>query len=210
MTYDVWLMWITIEKMRFLKLFLVLIAFGCQSNSKELPVLSYKINNEGKKVNYSITYDKFTNQLGAPFSTEAIKDKVFIANFFFTRCPSICLPMRTELIDIAEIFKDEADFMIVSHTIDPENDTVEVLKNYADATEISSGKWQFLHSSEENTRNHANQFMTNFKPNADGTDFFHSSYVALVDRYQQIRGFYNILVEGEVTRLKDDIALLLD
>ncbi len=182
---------------------------GCQSNSKELPVLSYKINDEGEKVNYLITYDDFTNQLGTSFSTGTIDNKVVIANFFFTRCPSICPPMRTELMEIAVIFENEAGFMIVSHTIDPENDTVEVLKNYADATEIPPIKWQFVRSSEENMREQANQYMTNFKPNEDGTDFYHSSYVALVDKNQQIRGFYNVLVKEEVDRLKEDIKLLL-
>ena len=197
--------------MKYLLNFFILCAlFGCQSDSKELPVLSYKIDDDGKKLNYSVTYEDFTNQMGKPFSTKSIANKVFIANFFFTRCPSICPPMRIELIGIAEVFKNESDFMIVSHTIDPENDTVEVLKKYSETTGISSNKWQFVSSSEENTREQANQFMTNFKPNEDGTDFYHSSYVALVDKSQQIRGFYNVLVEDEVERLETDINNLLD
>jgi protein SCO1/2 len=193
-----------------LNILILFILFGCQSDSKELPVLSYKINDDGKKINYSVTYEGFTNQLGESFSTETIKDKIFIANFFFTRCPSICPPMRTELIDIAETFKNKDDFMIVSHTIDPENDSVKVLKNYSETTGISNSKWQFLRSTEEIMREQANQFMTNFKPNEDGTDFYHSSYVPLVDKNQQIRGFYNVLLEEEVERLKMDIVTLLD
>lgn len=191
-------------------LFVFSILFGCQSNSKELPVLSYKINADGEKVNYLIPYENFTNQLGQVVSTETIKDKVFLANFFFTRCPSICPPMRTELIKIAEVFNDEDNFLIVSHTIDPDNDSIEILKNYSDATGISSNKWQFVRSSLENTRKQANLFMTNFRPDEDGTDFYHSSYVALVDKKQQIRGFYNILVTEEVERLKEDIEYLLN
>ncbi|MGJ8593891.1 MAG: SCO family protein [Aquaticitalea sp.] len=186
-----------------------LIFFGCHSDSKELPVLSYKINHDGEKVNYTVTYDNFTNQLGQPFSTRNIQNKVVIANFFFTRCPSICPPMRTEFIKIAESFQSEDDFMIVSHTIDPKNDTIEVLKNYAAATEIPLEKWQFVRASDEHTKDQAKQYMTNFKPNENGTDFYHSSYVALVDKNQQIRGFYNILVNVEVERLKEDINFLL-
>lgn len=183
--------------------------FGCQSNSKELPVLSYKIDDSGKKHNYLVTYEGFYNQLGESFSTENIQNKVVIANFFFTKCPSICPPMRTSLISIAEDFKKKDNFLIVSHTIDPENDSIEVLKNYSEATGISSDHWQFVRSSIENTRQQANLFMTNFKPNENGTDFYHSSYVALLDKSQQIRGFYNILVEEEVNRLKIDITSLL-
>lgn len=186
------------------------VLFGCQSNSEELPVLSYKIDDDGKKVNYSVTYEGFTNQLSDSFSTKNIESKVFIANFFFTRCPSICPPMRNELLSIAGTFKSDEDFMIVSHTIDPDNDSVEVLKKYADVTEIPSNKWQFVRSSEENTREQANQYMTNFKPNEDGADFFHSSYVVLVDKKKQIRGFYNLLVVEEVERLKIDVRTLLN
>lgn len=191
-------------------LFIIFIfVLGCQSNPKELPVLSYKIDDNGKKIDYSITYEDFTNQLDESFSTETIKNKVFVANFFFTKCPSICPPMRTSLMEIAETFKNNEDFLIISHTIDPENDSVDVLKNYSEATGISSKEWQFVRSSIENTRHQANLYMTNFKPNEDGTDFFHSSYVALVDKNQQIRGFYNSLVEEEVSRLKTDISSLL-
>ena len=71
-------------------------------------------------------------------------------------------------------------------------------------------KWQFLRSTVENTKLQAKQFMTNFKPNEDGTDFYHSSYVALIDRNQLIRGFYNILIPEEVIRLKKDIKILLN
>jgi protein SCO1/2 len=195
--------------MKFLTLLIFIGFYSCQSDSKELPVLSYKINDEGEKVNYLVTYKNFTNQLNDPFSTNHIKNKVFIANFFFTRCPSICPPMRRELIGIAKSFKSRDDFMIISHTIDPENDSIEVLKTYSETTEIPSKKWQFVRSSELNTKKQANQYMTNFNPNEDGTDFYHSSYVVLVDKNQQIRGFYNILVVEEVKRLKKDVEILL-
>lgn len=194
---------------KFFNLFFIFMFFGCQSNSEELPILSYKIDDSGNKHNYLVTYDGFYNQLGESFATENIQNKVVIANFFFTKCPSICPPMRTSLISIAKDFEKKDDFLIVSHTIDPENDSIEVLQNYSEATGIPLEKWQFVRSSTENTRQQANLFMTNFKPNEDGTDFYHSSYVALVDKNQQIRGFYNILVAEEVNRLKIDITSLL-
>ena len=196
--------------MRICCLIIVCTIWSCQSNPKDLPVLSYTIDASGKPEYYSITYEGFFNQLGDSFSTETIKNKVFIANFFFTRCPSICPPMRTELIKIANEFSDESNFMIISHTIDPEHDTVVLLKNYADRTEIPPKTWQFLRASESHSKLQAKQYMTNFKPNEDGTDFYHSSYVALVDKQQHIRGFYNILVPEEVKRLKNDIQILLN
>lgn len=195
--------------MRLLPLIFLLLFFGCESKSKDLPILSYKIDDSGNKIYYTIAYQNFTNQLGEPFTTANIKDKILIANFFFTSCPSICPPMRTELVEIAEAFKSEVDFMILSHTIDPENDTVEVLRNYSDAIGIPNEKWQFVRASDENTKGQAAQYMTNFKPSEDGTDFYHSSYVALVDKRNYLRGFYNILVAEEVERLKKDINILL-
>ena len=196
--------------MRVLALLLLSLLLSCVSEEKKLPVLSYKIDNNGNEVYYTIDYKNFTNQLGEDFTPQHIKNKVFIANFFFTRCPSICPPMRNQLIDIAKTFKNDDDFLIISHTIDPLNDTVSILKKYSEATEIPSDSWQFLRANEENTKTLANQYMTNFKPNETGTDFYHSSYVALVDKNKSIRGFYNILIPTEVVRLKEDIKVLLN
>ena len=193
--------------MKIVLLFCFYFLVSCNSNDKNLPVLSYKIDGSGNKSYYTINYKEFTNQLDEDFK---VSDKVFIANFFFTRCPSICPPMRLQLIDIAETFKNENDFIIISHTIDPENDTALILKDYQEATGIKSSKWQFLRSTVENTKLQAELYMTNFKPNQDGTDFYHSSYIALVDRKQQIRGFYNILAATDVERLKKDINVLLN
>ena len=183
---------------------------GCQSSPNELPIFSYRIDASGNMAYYGINYKDFRNHLGQDFTTLNITDKVFIANFFFTRCPSICPPMRNELIKIAERFKNHDDFMILSHTIDPENDTEDVLKNYSETTGISSDTWQFVRSSKENTLKQAHDYMTNFKPNSDGTDFYHSSYVALVDKNKFIRGFYNVLVKEEVERLSKDIKSLIN
>ncbi|GAA3622072.1 SCO family protein [Flavivirga jejuensis] len=195
--------------MKLLKLTFLLLFLSCKNNSEKLPVLSYKIDDSGNKTYYSIKYDGFINQLNKPFNTKNIVNKVFVANFFFTRCPSICPPMRNQLIDIAKTFKHENRFMIVSHTIDPKNDSISVLKSYAELTTIPNSTWQFLYANTEKTKEQANQFITNFRPKKDGIDFYHSSYVSLVDEKHSIRGFYNILINEEVNRLKKDIAFLL-
>lgn len=189
---------------------ILLLFLSCQTSTDNLPILSYKVDDSGQKNYYKINYEGFTNQLGEAFSTENTKGKIYIANFFFTRCPSICPPMRNELISIAEEFSEENNFIMISHTIDPEHDSVSVLKAYAEATDIPESKWQFLMASEDKTKQQAELYMTNFKPNEDGSDFYHSSFVALVDKQQQIRGFYNILVPEDAKRLKNDIQILLN
>jgi len=173
----------------------------------DLPILSYKIDASGNKNYYKINYEGFTNQLGEPF--EMNENKIYISNFFFTSCPSICPPMRTELISIAEEFSENENFILISHTIDPKHDSIPVLKAYAEATGIPDSKWQFLRATDEKTKLQAETYMTNFKPKEDGSDFYHSSFVALVDQKQQIRGFYNILIKEEVERLKTDLKYLL-
>lgn len=180
---------------------------SCNTATKELPVLNYKIDSTGNKNYYKINYQGFTNQLGEPF--EIKENKIYIANFFFTRCPSICPPMQTELISIAKEFSADENVMLISHTIDPKYDSIPVLKTYAEATGVPASKWQFIRASEEKTKLQAATFMTNFRPNEDGSDFYHSSFVALVDTKQQIRGFYNVLVSEEVERLIRDIQILL-
>lgn len=196
--------------MRFLTGFAFLLFISCSTSTKKIPVLSFTIDNIGNKNYYKISYDGFTNQLGQSFSTEDIKGNICLANFFFTRCPSICPPMRTELISIAETFSEDKNVLLISHTIDPKHDSVSVLKTYAEATGISAEKWQFIRASEEKTKQQAAIYMTNFKPNEDGSDFYHSSFVALIDQQQQIRGFYNVLLNEDVERLKVDIEHLLD
>ncbi len=195
---------------KFLKTsFILLILFSCKPEDKTLPILNFKINAEGVKEYYTITYDGFVNQFNEDFTTDNLKDKVCIANFFFTRCPSICPPMRQELIKISDAVKEHNDFMMISHTIDMTNDTVDVLHTYWETTEVPAERWQFLRGSEGVAKEQAKQFMTNFKPNEDGTDFYHSSFVALIDKQQQIRGFYNTSTPVDMERLINDIKILV-
>ena len=195
-----------------LALFLVLTIGFSSCNPKKvvtLPVLSFQIK-EGKKEYYNISYEGFKNQNGDLFSSTLIKDKVHITNFFFTNCPSICPPMRSKLISIGSYFEAEDDFVMISITIDPKRDTIAALKEYAINTGVPDSKWQFLRGSEKLLNSTSEKFMTNFKPNEDGTDFYHSSYVALVDDKQQIRGFYDLLKPIDVKQLKKDAEILLD
>lgn len=197
--------------MKILKIAILLILVSsCDSNEKILPILSFKMNDEGIKEYYTITYDGFVNQFNENFTTDNLKGKVCTANFFFTRCPSICPPMRQELIKVADALEEYEDFMMISHTIDMDHDKADVLHTYWEVTGIPAETWQFLRSTEAKTKAQAKQFMTNFRPNKDGSDFYHSSYVALIDKKQQIRGFYNTSTPIEMERLIEDIKLLVD
>ena len=181
--------------------------FSCSSPAEKLPILSYTINNQGNKDYYTIEYVNFVNQLDQEFNGN--HGKVYIANFFFTRCPSICPPIRYQLKKLANDIPSN-NFLIVSHTIDPEFDSPTVLKAYAESTGVPHEKWQFLYAPESNVKAQAQLYKTNFKPNQSGTDFYHSSYAALVDQKKRIRGFYNLLIPEEINLLKQDVQNLLD
>ena len=185
------------------------ILFACKSESKDLPVLSFTLGAISEKEYYKIDNFKLINQYGDSFGNEQTENKIYLANFFFTRCPSICPPMRDALSKLAVEFKDHNDFLIVSHSIDPKNDTVSVLKKYADNMDIPFDNWFFLTGDKAEIVSLAKKYMTNFKKTEDGTDFYHSSHTVLVDKNQNIRGFYNTLMEEEMDQLKKDLLQLI-
>lgn len=183
---------------------------SCNNKTSELPILSYNYI-DGKKEYYKIDQLEFTNQDGETITSSSTEGNVHTMNFFFTSCPSICPPMRIKQQEIAETFSEEKGFKQYSISIDYKNDTVDQLKHHAELHNIKSAQWNLLRAtSEEQLEKIANLLKTNFKPNEDGTDFYHSSYVALIDKEQYIRGFYDILLDEEVELLKQDINSLLD
>lgn len=119
--------------------------------------------------------------------------------------------MRIKQQEIVEAFSEEQHFRQYSISIDFKRDTLAQLQYYAKLHDINSDRWQLLRApSEEQLEAIAQLLKTNFKPNEDGTDFYHSSYVALIDKDQFIRGFYDILKPEEVELLKQDITNLLE
>jgi len=189
----------------------MLLLILCISCSKErvLPILSNYIDENGTTRSYLINDYHFTTQLGNEFTIENTKGKIYIANFFFTRCSSICPPMREKLIDIAATI-DNKNFILTSYTIDIKHDSLSVLNRYSEGTMISKDKWFFLKGSPEELTSISEKFRTSFSTTQNSNDFYHSSYVALIDTKQQIRGFYDLLNSEAVILLKEDINLLLN
>lgn len=175
----------------------------------ELPILSYKIV-DGKKEYYKINQFEFLNQENNIVNATDTKGTVHTINFFFTSCPSICPPMRLKQLELSDFFKDEKKFKQYSISIDLKRDDIQKLKYYASISGIDTQKWNLLKAkNHEDLLKMAELLKTNFKPNDDNTDFYHSSYLALLDKNHQIRGFYNILSNHEFELLKQDITDLL-
>lgn len=155
----------------------------------------------------------FYDQDSIEVTRETVAGKVYVADFFFTTCPSICPVMATQMLRIHEKFKEREDFMILSHSIDPEYDTVALLNDYASRLGVEEGaNWRFLTGTETDVYELGeSKYYATAQPDATAPGgFLHSGAFLLVDRQGRIRGHYDGTVPSEVDKLMNDIAILLE
>lgn len=157
-----------------------------------------------------------TQQSGQPFDSRALAGKIWLADFFFTSCPGPCLVMNRRLTEVQEaLHKMDGDVRLVSFSIDPEDDTPEVLRRYAKRFQAQEGKWFFLTGERQRIYDVAKQgFKLAVQPDAPGTEtapplFTHSTNIALVDRRGQVRGYYDSTSPEVIQEILLDIGNLL-
>ncbi|MFM7510380.1 MAG: SCO family protein [Bacteroidota bacterium] len=156
---------------------------------------------------------QFTTQDGQSFTQDNVKGKVFVASYFFTTCKGICPRMNYNLKSVYEQLKDQPDFLLVTHTCDPETDSVQQLKKYTDSLGIDTRKWIFLTGRKDSLYAMARLSYTiddpanNVKSIED--DFLHTQFWALVDRNGDVRKIYDGLDDREVKKLIEDVSKLL-
>ncbi len=157
----------------------------------------------------------FVNQNRDTISQEDVKNKVYVVEYFFTTCGSICPVMNKQMQRVHEAYKDEKDFRILSFTVNPEVDTVEQMKRYADEHGANSGQWHFLTGKKEDLYALARTSFFVLKPaeaqnlGDAGSDFIHTNNFVLVDRKKRIRGYYDGTSATSVDSLIHDISRLL-
>ena len=156
----------------------------------------------------------FTNQDGEKVSQQDVLGKVYVAEYFFTTCPSICPVMNKNMKTVYDEYKDEPDFLILSHTCDPANDNPARLKLYADSMKVDTRKWWFLTGRKDSLYNTArvSYLLDDPKNNAQNINdqFLHTQFFALVDKNGNVRKkIYDGLKKDELKELKKDIAVLL-
>ncbi len=155
----------------------------------------------------------FTNKDGQTVTDKDVAGKVFVAEYFFTTCKGICPKMNNNMRTVYEALKNEKDFLILSHTCDPETDSVAQIKKYADSMQVDTKKWVFLTGRKDSLYNMARSSYTiddpanNLKSIDD--DFLHTQYWALVDKEGDVRYIYDGLKESEVRSLIKKARLLL-
>ncbi len=181
-------------------------------------VLIFWGNDEWKSKSPAISFVKpfdFINQSGAHFTEKDMEGKVCVVNYFFTTCKGICPRMNNNMHTIYDAFKDEPDFMIVSHTSDPERDSAVVLKHYADSLQANPAKWVFLTGRKDSLYNQArvSYLLDDPKNNVVKIEdqFLHTQFFALVDKKGNVRGgVYDGLKQEDIDKIKTDIKTLLN
>ncbi len=156
----------------------------------------------------------FTTQDGLVFTDRDMLGKVSVVEYFFTTCKGICPKMNTNMKVVYEQFKNEPDFLIVSHTCNPETDSVPRLKRYADSLQVNTQKWVFLTGRKDSLYQLARSayLLDDPKNNVEKIEdqFIHTQFFALVDKNGKVRGqIYDGLKQPELDRLKKDIKALL-
>lgn len=154
----------------------------------------------------------FLNQHGEKITEKEVEGKVAIAEYFFTRCAGICPIMNKNLAKIHETFKDRSDFVILSHSVDPERDSVTAMRNYAARFNATPPSWQFLTGDKYSLYKAAREdYLLAVEDTVTTTleeDFIHTEFVTLLDKQRRIRGFYNATDSLSVEKLKKDLTTL--
>lgn len=194
--------------------FAVLLLAACNQkptgNHLLLPVFGEKKVSGTDTIYHTINPFFFKNQYNEPVTESTVKGKIYVADFFFATCQSICPQMSSQLVNVQEAFRNDDSVLILSHTVNPLHDTVEVLKGYADSYGAINGKWHFLTGSKKEIYALAKDAYLVNALEDDGTPegFLHSELFILIDAKARIRGTYDGTDPVAVQKLIQDIKLL--
>jgi protein SCO1/2 len=212
---------------RFRLFFIVLLALSCViivlmyqalKPEKRLPVYQPSMVNPELvdstlvyvKKYHSIADFKLINQNGDTISQADYADKIYIADFFFTTCPTICPVMTANMADIQQIIKGDDEVMLLSHSVTPEIDSVPQLKKYALEKGVIDAKWNLVTGDKKQIYELARKSYLAVLTDGDGGpyDMIHTENFILVDKERRIRGFYDGTSSEEVAQLLEDLKVL--
>jgi protein SCO1 len=195
---------------------------SCSNGFKDevLPIMGrmdIQERNEGGKIMYDTLYHTiqpfaFVDQDSSWVTNETFADKIYIADFFFTSCPSICPIMKTQMLRIYDKFENSNELAFLSYSIDPKNDSVPVLKEYAERLGAKSDRWHFVTGAKEDIFEIAQNsyFSVAAEDSEAAGGLIHSGKFLLVDKKGRIRGFYDGTDPMDVDKLMNDIPVLLN
>lgn len=194
------LLWIGVSFIVLLAAFYLVLFANTDYYKAKLPVMTY------------VKDFSFTDQDGKPFTQRNVEGKVYVTEYFFTTCKGICPKMNANMKIIYERYKSEPDFAIISHTCQPEVDSVPLLKAYA-KTMGAGPNWYFVTGNKDSLYRMAREsyLLDNEKNNSMNIrdQFIHTQFFAVVDKEARVRGVYDALKMDEVDKLSKDIKDLL-
>ena len=165
-----------------------------------------------QKIPHRIADFSFLNQTGQRITRATVANKIHVANFFFTACPTICPKLTNHLRAVQDSFRQQPDVVLLSFSVMPRADSVARLRRYANSKGIISGKWHLLTGEQSQIYTLARR--SYFAEEAigftkDSTEFLHTEHVLLIDRNSRIRGVYNGTMTLEIDKLIEDVKTLL-
>lgn len=186
--------------------------FGCteKKSSVLLPIYGEKKIIDSDTIYHQIASFNLTNQIGQVVNQNTTKNKIYIANFFFASCQSICPMMSNQLQEVQKAFLADDSVLILSHSVNPLHDTVAVLNNYADTYGAKTNKWHLLTGNKKQIYDLAKtSYLVNaFEDDGSPEGFLHSELFLLIDKKARIRGMYDGTNTAEVKKLIEDVKLL--
>jgi len=200
---------------------LIIVFISCnQDSNKQLPIynpVDFNPKLVDKSIrditkNHTVSDFNLINQNGSFITSEDYKNKIYVVDFFFTSCPSICPIMTNNMLKIQDEFIDNNEVMLLSMSVTPEIDNVEILKQYAVDKGVIDSKWNITTGQKKHIYELARKSYFAVLKQGDGglQDFIHSPNFILVDNKKQIRGIYDGTVENEISRLIKDINILCE
>ena len=160
---------------------------------------------------HSIPSFSFNDQDGKTVTEKTVEGKIYVADFFFTRCGSICPKLTADMGILQGRFKDDDEVIFLSHSVTPLMDSVPVLKKYAEAKGVITGKWHLLTGNrDEIYRLAKKEYFAGDTVGyyQTGNEFLHTENFILLDKHRRIRGVYNGTLPLEMDRLEEDIIIL--
>ena len=159
---------------------------------------------------HTIADFRLINQNGKIISQNNYKNKIYIADFFFTRCTNICVAMAYNMSQLQEYYKNDPDILFLSHSVTPEIDSVSVLKKYAIDKGVIDRKWNVTTGDKKHIYELARKSYFAVIEDGDGgeDDFIHTEQFVLIDKERRIRGFYDGTDLKDMEKLKQDMVLL--
>ena len=204
--------------MLILSIIIIYLFYNALQPQENLPVYQPSMVN-GELVDSTLQHVKkyhtiadfsLTNQNGKTITQDNYRDKIYIADFFFTTCPTICPIMTKNMAEIQEKVMDDSDVLLLSHSVTPVIDSVPQLKKYALEKGVNDTKWNLVTGDKKEIYDLARKSYLAVKTDGDGGpyDMIHTENFILVDKERRIRGFYDGTKKEEIEKLLEDLKIL--